>query len=122
MYYDKQTDKLYDNESAMESASKKKSSLELFKEKHGIVSVPMDHASIGFSEKEQKWYGWSHRAFCGFGIGHIAKEGGCHTTSGWTEEYLKEHPEEDLSVPVGFECKTLEDCKRCAIAFAESVS
>lgn len=78
--------------------------------------------SIGFSEKEQKWYGWSHRAFCGFGIGHIAKEGDCHTTSGWTEEYLKEHPEEDLSVPVGFECKTLEDCKRCAIAFAESVS
>lgn len=25
--------------------------------------------SIGFCEKEQKWYGWSHRAICGFGIG-----------------------------------------------------
>lgn len=25
--------------------------------------------SIGFQEKEQKWYGWSHRAICGFGIG-----------------------------------------------------
>ncbi len=30
-----------------------------------------DHCccSIGFNEKEQKWYGWSHRAICGFGIG-----------------------------------------------------
>ena len=25
--------------------------------------------SIGFCEKENKWYGWSHRAICGFGIG-----------------------------------------------------
>ena len=24
---------------------------------------------IGFSEKEQKWYGWSHRAFYGFKVG-----------------------------------------------------
>jgi len=27
--------------------------------------------SIGFSEEEQKWYGWSHRAICGFGIGDM---------------------------------------------------
>ena len=26
-------------------------------------------ASIGWSEKEQKWYGWSHRAIYGFGVG-----------------------------------------------------
>jgi len=25
--------------------------------------------SIGFNEKEQKWYGWSHRAVASFGIG-----------------------------------------------------
>ncbi len=25
--------------------------------------------SIGKNEEEQKWYGWSHRAICGFGIG-----------------------------------------------------
>ncbi len=25
--------------------------------------------SIGFSEKLQKWFGWSHRAICGFSIG-----------------------------------------------------
>ena len=102
-----------------------KNFIELIKE-HGIYpqKAKQSHCvcSIGFSEKEQKWYGWSHRAIFGFGIGHIAKEGDCHTTSGWIEEYLKEHPEEDISVPVGFECKTLEDCKKCALAFAESVS
>ena len=26
-------------------------------------------SSIGFCDHEQKWYGWSHRAICGFGIG-----------------------------------------------------
>lgn len=30
-----------------------------------------DHCvcSIGKSAKDEKWYGWSHRAICGFGIG-----------------------------------------------------
>lgn len=47
--------------------------LEKFKEKHGIVGKKIysyhNVESIGFSEKEQKWYGWSHRAVAGFGIG-----------------------------------------------------
>ena len=30
--------------------------------------------SIGFCEREQKWYGWSHRAICGFGIGDVIKD------------------------------------------------
>ena len=36
-----------------------------------------DHnvASIGFCEDEQKWYGWSHRAIYGFGIGSEVKKG-----------------------------------------------
>lgn len=25
--------------------------------------------SIGFCEREQRWYGWSHRAMAGFGVG-----------------------------------------------------
>lgn len=33
--------------------------------------------SIGFCEKEQKWYGWSHRAICGFGIGSEVKKDSC---------------------------------------------
>jgi len=32
-------------------------------------------ASIGFAPKVQKWYGWSHRAMNGFGIGSKVKTG-----------------------------------------------
>jgi hypothetical protein len=78
--------------------------------------------SVGFDRKKQEWVGWSHRAAASYGIGYVAQEGHCETTSGWSEEYLEEHPEDDISIPVGFEVKTLEDAKRCACAFAESVS
>ncbi len=77
--------------------------------------------SIGWSEQEQKWFGWSHRAICGFAIGDIAKEGDCVTQSGYIEEYAKAHPELDRTVPVGFRAKSLPDCKRMAVAFADSV-
>ena len=77
--------------------------------------------SIGFCEKEQKWYGWSHRAIFGFGIGSKVEEGDCCASSGYTEEYLAEHPDDDLSLPVGFVAKDLIDAKRMAIAFANSV-
>lgn len=78
--------------------------------------------SIGFIKNEQKWVGWSHRAMCKFGIGDIVKEGDCCATSGYTDEYIEEHPEDDRSLPVGFKAKTLEDAKKMAIAFADSVS
>ena len=77
--------------------------------------------SIGFCEAEQKWYGWSHRVIFGFGVGDVVSEGDCTASSGWTDEYLAEHPEKDLSLPVGFRAKTLDDAKRMAIAFADSV-
>jgi len=93
--------------------------------KRGIVPEKMkDNGNvccIGFNEEEQKWYGWSHRAICGFKIGDIVKEGDCCAASGWTDEYIKEHPEEDKSLPVGFVAKTIDDAKTMAIAFAESV-
>ena len=78
--------------------------------------------SIGFSEKDNKWYGWSHRAIYGFKIGDVVKKGDCCALSGLTEEYLKKHPEEDCSLPIGFKAKSLADCKKMAIAFADSVS
>lgn len=34
--------------------------------------------SIGFSEKDKKWYGWSHRAIYGFKIGSKCKIGDCN--------------------------------------------
>lgn len=90
--------------------------------KRGIKPEKVDPSknvcSIGFCEKEQKWYGWSHRAIFGFGIGSIVKEG---NSSGWIAEYLIDHPEADLSLPVGFTAKTMGDARRMAIAFAESV-
>ena len=43
--------------------------------------------SIGFSTKEQKWYGWSHRAIFGFSIGSTCKKGDCHYTPDNFEDY-----------------------------------
>lgn len=82
-----------------------------------------DHSvcSIGKSIKDGKWYGWSHRAIYGFKIGDKVKEGDCCASSGWTEEYLKDHSDEQV-LSVGFEAKTEEDCKKMAMAFASSVS
>jgi len=77
--------------------------------------------SIGFCERDQKWYGWSHRAIFGFGVGDVVKEGDCTASSGWTDEYLEEHPEDDTSLSVGFKAKDLIDAKRMAMAFASSV-
>ena len=77
--------------------------------------------SIGFSENNNKWYGWSHRAIYGFAVGDTVKEGDCTASSGWAKEWLADHPEDDLSLPVGFTANSMEDAKRMAIAFAESV-
>lgn len=77
-------------------------------DKMGIIpeKAAKDHnvASIGFCPKEQKWYGWSHRAIHGFGIGD---EG---------EEWLP-----DATIKKG-KAETLDDAKQMAIAFADSVS
>jgi hypothetical protein len=91
-------------------------------EKFELADPTHKVVSIGFSPSQQKWYGWSHRAICCFGIGDTVKEGDCTNSSGFIESYLKEHPEEDKRLPIGFTAKTLEDAKRMAIAFAESVS
>lgn len=46
-------------------------------------------ANIGFSEKENKWYGWSHRAIFGFTIGSEVKFGDCAFIASNKEEYEK---------------------------------
>lgn len=35
---------------------------------------------VGFSPKENKWFGWSHRAIYGFAPGSTCKKGDCHYT------------------------------------------
>lgn len=63
--------------------------------------------SIGYSVKDGKWYGWSHRAIYGFGIGHVPQNGDCGYET----------------LPKDFtKCSTMEDCRTMASNFAESVS
>jgi len=67
-----------------------------------------DHnvASIGFSSKDGKWYGWSHRAIYGFKVGSKCEKGDCGykpKKGEWT-------------------AKTSKDAKQMAIDFADGVS
>lgn len=50
--------------------------------------------SIGFCKKEQKWYGWSHRAIYGFGIGSKVTKGDCAYVPSNPAEIIKELIEE----------------------------
>lgn len=45
--------------------------------------------SLGFNPKEQKWYGWSHRATFGFGIGSKCKQGNCGFEPSNKEEFIE---------------------------------
>lgn len=74
-----------------------------FFKKHGIEEEEGE-CGLGFSEKEQKWYGWSQRAIQGFGIG---------------DEAVECYPNKTVK---GAKCKTLADCKKAAKKFSESVS
>jgi hypothetical protein len=51
----------------------------------------LDHCvcSIGFCEADSKWYGWSHRAIHGFGIGSTVKLGDCAFNPSNKEEFIK---------------------------------
>ncbi|HCP19602.1 hypothetical protein [Spongiibacter sp.] len=46
--------------------------------------------SIGFNPVEQKWYGWSHRAIYGFGIGSTCKRGDCHYRPTDKDDFLQD--------------------------------
>lgn len=41
------------------------------------ITHQLSHGT-GFSPKDGKWYGWSHRAIYGFEIGSTCKKGDCH--------------------------------------------
>lgn len=47
---------------------------------------------VGFSPKDNKWYGWSHRAIYGFEIGSECKQGDCH----YVGSTLKEQQEDAI--------------------------
>lgn len=66
--------------------------------------------SIGFSNKDGKWYGWSHRAIFGFKTGSKCKKGDCH--------YI---PKEEGGKGE-WTAKNIVDAKQMAIDFANGVS
>lgn len=106
--------KLYESMQSMVDCAKitneaGESGLEKFCKKHGIEVDKSCQYGLGFSEKEQKYYGWSHRAIYGFGIGYECKKGHC----GYEEMIKQGHK---------LKCDTLEDCKQAAIDFAKSIS
>ena len=45
---------------------------------------------VGFSPKEGKWYGWSHRAIYGFKIGSTCSIGDCHYIGSSLEDQEKD--------------------------------
>ena len=72
-------------------------------------------SSIGKSVKDGKWYGWSHRAIFGFGIGHTVKKGDCGYVADNPEELIECHATffSDISPELAerkrAECAILED-------------
>jgi|TARA_R110000782_G_scaffold201763_1_gene290387 hypothetical protein len=46
-------------------------------------------ASLAFNPEEQKWYGWSHRAVFGFGIGSECKKGHSGFSSATKEDFAE---------------------------------
>lgn len=43
---------------------------------------------IGFNPVEQKWFGWSHRAIFGFGVGSECKQGDCGFKPSNKQEFI----------------------------------
>lgn len=75
--------------------------------KRGIAPIKIskhEHSpcSIGFCEKEQKWYGWSHRAIYGFGVGATCEKGSCH--------YIADNPEEMIDDYANFFADISQKC------------
>jgi len=66
--------------------------------------------STGLDEEKNIWYGWSHRAICGFEIGDMIfdEKFGTDTT------LFKQHGSK--------KCKSISDCKQAAENFSKYVS
>lgn len=79
--------------------------LEDFFKKHDIKEKSV---GLGYSNKEKKWYGWSHRAMYGFGVGDEIRKGSC----GY-DDMIKICPDGII--------KDEEQCKQVAQAFAKAV-
>lgn len=78
-------------------------------------------ACIGWDPEKRLWYGWSHRAIYGFGIGHIVQEGSIVRSNGWIEGCPEYEESERIKPQVGYVARTRSDCRYLAERFAEAV-
>ena len=89
-------------------------------EKRGIVPEVQpghDVCNIGFSEQDQEWCGWSHRAIFGFGVGSKVKKGDCAYQANTPEGLIEQHveffgdisPSEEKNQKLRNECQVLPD-------------
>lgn len=74
-----------------------------------LVTEGNNTCSIGKSDKDGKWYGWSHRAMFGFKKGSVIKSGDIGF-------------QEDRNFGASYILKSEEDAKNMAMLFAEDVS
>lgn len=83
--------------------------------------------NIGFSEKEQKWYGWSHRAIYGFGIGSKVSRGDCAYVGATPEDLIEDRARffaelgEEKANIARAECQILPDRSGITILHAPMV-
>ncbi len=81
---------------------------QLIDDKHKVCS-------IGFCDKDQKWYGWSHRAICGFGVGSKVEKGDLAYVADTPEGLIDAHAEffadisEEAAEQRRAECQILPD-------------
>lgn len=54
------------------------------------ISSDSKVTAIGFSPTKQKWYGWSHRAIYGFGVGSTCGSGDCHYQPSNEAEFVRD--------------------------------
>ena len=70
---------------------------------------------VGFSPKDNKWWGWSHRAAYGFTVGSTCEQGDCTYKSATPEDLIEarckffEEFGEDYVALRRAECQVLED-------------
>ncbi|BCG50149.1 hypothetical protein [Ralstonia phage RP13] len=82
------------------------------------LGVVKDTNATGFSDKEQKWYGWSHRGYCGFGIGDKIFDASLlpesiSDTNEWSDVPFNQLGTKDI--------ESLDDAKIAAQNFAEYI-
>ncbi|KKN78335.1 hypothetical protein LCGC14_0351940 [marine sediment metagenome] len=98
--------------------------------KHGISPIKKDVSSyvcsIGFCAKEEKWYGWSHRAIQGFGYNDMLFEENWYPEGGTGERdkcgFLIECEKVPFRLRGSIKITGLNQAKQAAINFAEYIS